>query len=212
MLATALTVGAAAAHAAPGLSESAQQLLQWIERESDNQNRPFVLIDKPQARLWVFDGQRRALADAPVLLGSALGDTSAPDIGTRPLSRIAPHERTTPAGRFVLEPGENHKGEDIFWIDYEAAVSLHRVRSAHAGERRLERLATPTVADNRISYGCVNVPTAFYDRELHPRFSRAPGLVYVLPDQQALHEAFPRFTRGTPGTPAKGAASPPPPR
>jgi hypothetical protein len=141
-----------------------------------------------------------------VLLGSALGDTSAPDIGTRPLSRIAPHERTTPAGRFVLEPGENHKGEDIFWIDYDAAVSLHRVRSAHAGERRLERLATPTEADNRISYGCVNVPTAFYDRELHPRFSRTPGLVYVLPDRQALHEAFPRFT------PGKGAASPPPPR
>lgn len=209
MLAAALLAWAAGAHAAPGLSEPAQQLLQWIERESDNQNRPFVLIDKPRARLWVFDGQRRALADAPVLLGSALGDTSAPDIGTRPLSRIAPHERTTPAGRFALEPGENLKGEDIFWIDYDAAVSLHRVRSAHAGERRLERLATPTVADNRISYGCVNVPAAFYDRELQPRFSRAPGLVYVLPDTQALHEAFPRFT---PQASGKGAASPPPPR
>ena len=198
--------GASASSASAELSAPAHTLLQWIARDADNQGRPFIVIDKRQARLWVFDGQRRLLADAPVLLDSATGDTSAPDIGTRPLSRIQDHERTTPAGRFPLEPGENLKGTDIFWIDYDAAVSLHRVRSAHAGERRLERLASPTADDNRISYGCVNVPAAFYDRELRPRFSRGQGFAYVLPERLSLAEAFPTLTRGA------GEAGPAPQR
>ncbi len=205
-----LVIGAQAAHAASpaalpppqALSAPAKDLLQGIARHADNQGQPFVVLDKREARLWVFDGERRLVADSPVLLGAAVGDTSAPDIGTRPLSRIAPHERTTPAGRFVIEPGENHKGEDILWIDYDAAVSMHRVRSANAGERRLERLATPTASDNRISYGCVNVPAAFYDRELHPRFARGKGLAYVLPEQLSLDQSFPRLKPGKGETPA----------
>ena len=199
-------LSASATTAAPALSAPAQDLLHWISMGADNQGLPFVILDKRAARLWVFDGRHRLMADTAVLLGAAEGDTSAPDIGTRPLSRIASHERTTPAGRFLLEPGENLKGEDILWIDYDAAVSMHRVRSAHAGERRLERLATPTAADNRISYGCVNVPATFYDRELHPRFARGRGLAYVLPERLSLSEAFPRFK------PSQGEAAPPPPR
>jgi hypothetical protein len=197
---------ASATATAQSLSAPAQDLLHWISRGADNQGLPFVILDKRAARLWVFDGRHRLVADTAVLLGAAEGDTSAPDIGTRPLSRIAPHERTTPAGRFLLEPGENLKGEDILWIDYDSAVSMHRVRSAHASERRLERLATPTAADNRISYGCVNVPAIFYDRELHPRFARGKGLAYVLPEQFSLSEAFPGFR------PSQGEAAPPPPR
>lgn len=204
--ALALALQAAPASATQGLSDAANNLLQWIARGADNQGQPFVILDKREARLWVFDGQARLLTDSPVLLGSAVGDTSAPDIGTRPLSRIAPHERTTPAGRFVIEPGENHKGEDILWIDYDAAVSMHRVRSAHAGERRLERLASPTPQDNRISYGCVNVPAAFYDRELRPRFTTARGLAYVLPERLGLAEAFPGWRA------AQGQAQRPAPR
>jgi len=202
----AFALAALPASGAPGLSGPAHDLLQWIERSANHQGMPFVILDKREARLWVFDAQARLVTDSPVLLGSAEGDTSAPDIGTRPLSRIAPHERTTPAGRFVIEPGRNHKGEDILWIDYDAAVSMHRVRSAHAGERRLERLASPTAQDNRISYGCVNVPTAFYDRELRPRFTAVQGLAYVLPERLALTEAFPGFK------PAQGQALRPAPR
>lgn len=200
--------GSRDAAAPQALSAPAQDLLHWISSAADNQGRPFVILDKRAARLWVFDGTQRLVADTAVLLGAAVGDTSAPDIGTRPLSRIAAHERTTPAGRFVLESGENLKGEDILWIDYDAAVSMHRVRSAHAGERRLERLATPTAADNRISYGCVNVPATFYDRELHPRFARGRGLglAYVLPEQRSLSAVFPRWQ------PSKGETAPPPPR
>ena len=82
------------------------------------------------------------------------------------MADIKPSERTTPAGRFEVEPGRNTQGEDIIWVDYDVAVSMHRVRTANKKDRRLERLATPTVSDNRISYGCINVPEQFYNAAL----------------------------------------------
>jgi hypothetical protein len=105
------------------------------------------------------------------------------------MSEIRPHERTTPAGRFVAEPGRNAKGEDIIWIDYDAAVSMHRLRQVSASERRAQRLASPSADDNRITYGCINVPADFYDRRLRPALARG-AVVYVLPDTLPVRSVF----------------------
>src|SRR5206468_1038865 len=80
-------------------------------------------------------------------------------------------ERSTPAGRFVGERGHNARGEDVVWLDYDAAVSMHRVLTSNPEERRLERLATPTSDDKRISYGCINVPVDFYETYIQPMFA-----------------------------------------
>ena len=130
------------------------------------------------------------MGSSPVLLGLARGDDSVPGIGERKMSEIKPVERTTPAGRFKVEPGRNVQGEDIVWIDYDAAVSMHRVRTANKADRRLERLATPIVADNRISYGCINVPASFYDQYIKPTLGTADGLVYVLPETRSIDVQF----------------------
>jgi len=169
---------------------AAQRLVHWARETRDHQGLPFAVIDKLAARIHVFSAKAQWLGSAPVLLGAALGDRSAPDIGNRPLSKIRPEERTTPAGRFVTEPGRNLRGEDIVWIDYESAVSLHRVRSVHASERRPQRLASQGVQDKRISYGCVNAPEAFYNQFIAPLFGQSPGVVYVLPDTEAFATIF----------------------
>ena len=176
--------------AAAPMSDDATRLLQWVKHTHDHGGAPFIIIDKRQALLWVLDGAGEPLAVTPVLLGAAHGDRSVPGIGAREISRILPHERTTPAGRFVAEPGRNLKGEDIFWIDYDAAVSMHRVRATNPAERRLQRLASPTIADNRISYGCINVPAAFYDARIRPLWHGHRGVVYLLPDTLALQQVF----------------------
>lgn len=162
----------------------------WIQRSGDSQNLPFAIIDKKDARLYVFDAQGRLKGSSPVLLGSARGDDSVPGIGERRIADILPHERTTPAGRFVAERGVNIKGEDIIWVDYDAAVSMHRVRANAPTEQRLKRLASPTPDDNRISYGCINVPFAFYNRVLKPIFSASDAVVYVLPETRPLQSFF----------------------
>ncbi len=138
----------------------------------------------------VFDAVGKPRGSSPVLLGLTVGDDSVPGIGERKMSDIRPAERTTPAGRFVSEPGRNLQGEDIVWIDYEAAVSMHRVRASNKADRRLQRLATPTPADNRISYGCVNVPAAFYDALIKPVFGVKPAVVYVLPETRPASAVF----------------------
>lgn len=175
---------------AAGTSQNARQLVRWIEGTGDNQGLPFAVVDKLAARIHIFSAQARWLGTAPVLLGSARGDHSVPGIGQRPLAEIRPEERTTPAGRFVTEPGRNLRGEDIVWIDYDAAVSLHRVRSVSAAERRLQRLASRGAQDKRISYGCINAPQVFYDQWIAPLFGHASGVAYVLPDTESFASIF----------------------
>ena len=183
-------VPAAAVELPKNASSSARQLVRWATASGDHQGLPFAVIDKPDARIHVFSARGQWLASSPVLLGAALGDRSAPGIGQRPLSQIRPEERTTPAGRFVTEPGRNLKGDDIVWIDYDAAVSLHRVRSASAAERRHQRLASDGAHDKRISYGCVNAPEAFYNEFIAPLFGQARGVIYVLPDTEPFASFF----------------------
>lgn len=171
-------------------SETTRHLVRWVADTADHQNMPFAVIDKPAARIHVFSARGQWLGSSPVLLGAAPGDRSAPDIGTRPLSQIALQERTTPAGRFVTEPGRNLRGDDIVWIDYDAAVSLHRVRSVRASERRQQRLASAGLPDKRISYGCVNAPERFYNQFIGPLFGQGPGVIYILPDTEPFATFF----------------------
>jgi hypothetical protein len=162
----------------------------WVADSRDAADQPFVIIDKKGAHVYVFDSGARLLGVAPVLLGAAPGDDTVPGIGDRPLSQVLPHERTTPAGRFVGERGHNARGEDVVWVDYDAAVSMHRVLTTNPQERRLERSATPTVDDNRVSFGCINVPVAFYEKFLRPTFAEHTAIIYVLPEFKSAREVF----------------------
>lgn len=171
-------------------SADAQHVANWVVDSGDNQQLSFVILDKKNTRVFVFDPTGKLRGATPVLIGAAKGDDSVTGIGGRPIAEVAPHERTTPAGRFVAEPGRNTLGEDVVWVDYDAAVSMHRVRTLEPAERRLERLASPTTDDNRISYGCINMPVEFFENVLKPAFNARYGVVYVLPEVKSVGEVF----------------------
>ena len=154
--------------------------------DSNDTSEPFVVIDKVDAHLFVVGSDGQVIGDTPVLLGAAKGDDSVPGIGERPIANIRPFERTTPAGRFMASAGLNAQGEDIVWVDYNAAISMHRLRIVNPRERRMQRLASPTAADNRISYGCINMSPEFFDSVVAPLFRRGPHLVYVLPERTEM--------------------------
>ena len=171
-----------------------RRIADWAIDSGDAKGRPYIVVDKVNARVWAFDADGHLRGNAPALLGLARGDDSVPGIGERPIKDIKPEERTTPAGRFEAEMGRNAQGEDILWVDYDDAVSMHRVRPLVKSERRLERLASPTPRDNRISYGCINLPVAFYDQVVRPLFAARNGVVYVLPETRSLQAQFgPQF-------------------
>jgi hypothetical protein len=171
-------------------SPDARHVADWVADSRDNADADFIIVDKRDARAYVFDTDARLRGASPVLLGAAMGDDSVPDIGLRPIQEVRPEERTTPAGRFVAERGRNLQGEDVVWVDYDAAVSMHRVRATKPSEQRLERLATPTVDDNRISYGCINVPVAFYEAYVSPTVETRRAIVYVLPEVKPVQQVF----------------------
>lgn len=171
-------------------SAEARHIANWVVDSGDNQQLFFVIIDKKNTRVFVFDPSGNLRGATPVLIGSAKGDDSVTGIGGRPMAEVQPHERTTSAGRFMGEPGRNASGEDVVWVDYDAAISMHRVRTVEPSERRLERLASLTTDDNRISYGCINMPVEFFDNVLKPAFNANYGVVYVLPEVKSVAEVF----------------------
>jgi hypothetical protein len=157
---------------------------------ADNQGLPFVIVDKKDARIFVFAADGRLRGASAALLGLASGDHSVPGIGQRPLSRILPEERTTPAGRFLSQPGRNLQGEEVIWVNYHDGFAIHRLRPGHSQAQRLQRLASSTPGDNRISLGCVVVPVAFYETVVSLLLGQHHSVVYVLPETRPVQALF----------------------
>lgn len=171
-------------------SADARFIADWAADSADSHGLPFVVLDKRDARVFVFAADGRLIDSSPVLLGATPGDDSVEGIGTRPMTLVRQEEKTTPAGRFVAAAGHNASGEDVVWVDYGAAVSMHRVRMVDPKERRLERLASSNPADRRISYGCINVPVAFFESVIWPLLGSSAAVVYVLPETRRVTEVF----------------------
>ena len=171
-------------------SPESQKLADWVVDSADNGKLPFAIIDKVRAQVFVFNADGQLRGSSAVLLGLAIGDHTVPGIGQRKLSSIRPEERTTPAGRFVASLARDIHGEEVLWVDYENAVSLHRVVTGQPKERRAERLASPSPLDNRISYGCINVPVKFYENVVSPSFTNSNGIVYILPEIRSAQDVF----------------------
>jgi primosomal protein N' len=170
-------------------SADARAMAEWTLQRGDARGKPFVIVDKKAARLYAFSGQGKLVGATAVLLGSAPGDHSVPGVGDRAQSgNLAAHERTTPAGRFETHPGRNLDGEHVVWMDYEAALAIHRLRPGRAQQVRAARLESSSPAQRRLSLGCVVVPVSFYLEVIEPLLGRKRGVVYVLPERRSLSQ------------------------
>jgi hypothetical protein len=174
------------------LSAAATRVVDWIAASGDNGALPYIVIDKNNAALFLFDAKGKSLGTAPVLIGVAIGDEATPGIGSKNLAEIGPAEKTTPAGRFLAKYGLAAGRQKVLWVDYATSVALHPIPTGYnPKERRRERMLSPTSDDNRITFGCINVPLTFYTRNVQPLFRKKGGYVYILPDTRPLEAVFP---------------------
>lgn len=171
-------------------SADARYAVAWVMASADNKGLPFVIVDKKDARMFVFEANGRLRGASAALLGLASGDHSVPGIGQRPVTHIPPAERTTPSGRFLSQPGRNLQGEEVIWVNYSEGLAIHRVRPGNSQEQRRERLASSTPGDNRISLGCVVVSVAFYESVVSPMLGKSYSVVYVLPETRPVQALF----------------------
>lgn len=179
---------------AQGLSPQAAALVHRVRASGDADGQPWAVVDKRAARLHVFEPSGRLRATTPVLVGATPGDDSVPGVGERAQAGlVGPDERTTPAGRYATEPGRNAQGEAIVWLDWEAALAIHRLRPGRSQGLRQASLDGSDPAARRLSAGCVVVPVRFYLDVIEPLLGRRPGVVYVLPDTRPLQDVFSRL-------------------
>lgn len=187
--------GASRVSAAPRTpSPEAQRVIDWVVLSQDNHALPWAVIDKQNASLFLFDGKGKPLGAVPVLIGIAPGDDASPGVGNKRLADLGPAEKTTPAGRYLAKFGLPVGRERVLWVDYATSVALHGIpKDASRKERRVARMNSETPEDNRITFGCINVPNSFYQKTLRQAFQRKGGYVYVMPDSKPLEEVFPRL-------------------
>ncbi|MBW8723513.1 MAG: hypothetical protein JF626_17290 [Polaromonas sp.] len=150
------SVNPATSMALVSASPDARQALRWVVEFHDNQDLPFVIVDKKGGRIFVFEANGQLRGASPALTGLAPGDHAIAGMDQRSVASLRDYERTTPAGRFVSEPGHNLQGEAIVWIDYTAKLAIHRL------------------------------PVSFYETVVGPVLGKSRGIVYVLPETQPL--------------------------
>lgn len=174
----------------PPLTLAAQRVTDWVAQSGDNNALPYIVIDKPSATILVFDAKGVPVATGPVLIGIAEGDDATPGVGNKSLSEIGPAEKTTPSGRYLAKFGRAAGNTKVLWVDYATSVAIHTIPPGNK-ENRTKRMLSPEIDDNRVTYGCINVPKAIYNGKIAPMFGKKGGYVYILPDSKPLESAFP---------------------
>jgi hypothetical protein len=117
--------------------DSVAAIAQWA-LGGDARGRPFVVVDKPNARLFVFASDGALLGSTAVLLGLTRGDAPAtPGIAARLNTTGIPIEqRTTPAGRFDALPAATIVGSPL-----SGSTTAPRWRSTACARRRQRNCA-----------------------------------------------------------------------
>jgi len=179
----------APAAALASASAEIQRVARWIADSHDNAGLPYLLVDKANAQVFAFGPDGILRAEAPALLGMTPGDKLKVSNDTQ-MAQMTEQDRVTPAGRYLSRLAIDSLGKELLAIDYEASISLHPVVKGTPAEHRAERLASPTSADNRVSFGCINVPPAFYSDIVSPAFSNRKGVVYILPETSSAAQLF----------------------
>ena len=173
-----------------------QHIADWAVHSRDHKGLPFIIVDKVNAQALAFDHRGALVQATPVLLGIGIGDTFAPGVVNMNMYETQPWQRITPAGRFFAEEDRNLKGQRVLWVDYDTSIAIHKLPAKKTAQRRHERILSPDPTQHRITYGCINVPPAFYEQVVHPLFKRKGGIVYVLPESTPLKSVFKSYDVG----------------
>ena len=171
-------------------SDDARYVEHWIHEKGDDHGRPFVIVDKKAARIFVFGAGGKLVGESSTILGQSRGDIPVPGAGQKDPSALLPYERKTPAGRFESQPGRNLHGEPVVWVDYDTGIAIHRVRPGISQEKRDASLATEDPNNKRLSLGCVVVPDNFFWNVVLPTMGHVRGTVYVLPEDGPVQAMF----------------------
>ena len=182
--------------ASPPIADLSPQEKQVSRIAGENGDKRFLMVDKAQGEILVFE-EGRPVFRGPALTGAAAGDRIPPKVltftGNHPLTA---DQKVTPAGRFTVRPeldpdyGRVWTINEVHGKDWD--IAIHQVYLGTPSEHRDTRIRSPDAGDHHITYGCINVERGtieFLARTL-PRKASVP--LYVLPsDDSQIAALFP---------------------
>jgi hypothetical protein len=171
-------------------SHDVRLIADWAVHTRDHRGLPFIIVDKVNAAAYAFEPSGRLVRSTSVLLGTGIGDVFPPGVADMDMYATKPWQRVTPAGRFEADIDVVAKGKSLLWVDYDTGIALHKIPSGKSSQRRHERIKSARAADKRMTYGCINVPAAFFDQVVYPAFKARGGMVYVLPESSPAAKLF----------------------
>ena len=176
------------------LSSHAQRMANWVVANGDNAGKIFVIADKQAGTASFFDKNGVLIRHVPALYGKTIGDFIADKTLAKSTFTVTDKEKITPAGRFETWNKQSISGNGLVAVYKEGDVSnlaFHKVYLKKPSERRDYLLATPTGKDNRISHGCINLPTKDA-QELIPLMDGG-SVTYILPETEEGVKSFKGF-------------------
>lgn len=193
------------ARMSPAAQQAYANIMPAIQADLQKNNKLFVLTDKPNARVFVFDANGQPILDKKVLLGLQTGDYYKGNTDVKA-------NRLTPAGLFTmgLRDATRSKGEAVTAGDYdfgkvfvldkaidgEYSITLfHSVYTKMSdAQARQKALAKDSPEDSRYSFGCINVDKTTYKFLLDNYEKQMDGAkLFIVPDNQ---NAVMDFVRG----------------
>jgi hypothetical protein len=184
------------ADAAPRMSALAQSVYVQMANAAQKSGKGFIIADKPNGMIHLFNADGSLLAQDTALYGKDVGDSIA---GQKASLEGGP--KVTPAGQFELGimPSNDYAGgfgltlqgtdqpltspENLAKKRFNSTVAVHAAYLGDVNERRLDRLASKSAKDNRISYGCINTSHDLFINKIKPNAkSFDGGMIFVLPD------------------------------
>jgi transposase len=170
------------AEVASQMSEEAKIIYRQVAPLAKQEQRGFMIADKRNGKLHMFFASGQHLASDTALYGQDIGDTLEGN-------SLKGGKKITPTGKFTLVPVADADYEGGWRLDLKetsddgTVIAVHPAYLGDVNERRLERLASPDVKDNRISYGCINTSHKLFIDKINPQLGEFNGgFIYVLPE------------------------------
>jgi len=166
----------------------------WVLQNTDNKGLPFSVADKQEGAVYFFDSEGNLTLKTPALFGRVIADYTSDEILAKDTHKISDKEKITPAGRFETYNKTSTDGNGlvaIYRVGAYTDLAFHKVYLKAPEERRLDRLASKTGNDNRISHGCINLPTKVAETMI-PKLKNG-HVTYILPETEKGKESFAGF-------------------
>ncbi len=162
----------------------------WMLRNNKHESGPFIIADKAGGVMYAFDRAGVLIAKSPALYGKTRSDSLTEKQAAMSISEVTNADKVTPAGLFRAKGADTVYGKGVVFAEYaRTRLTIHQVFLGNKAEGRQGRMQSESLADHRVTFGCINAPAEFISRVVVPYFG-GESVIAVLPETQSAVSFF----------------------